>query len=118
MPNTSSKHFSEMGVEIIHDPMDPLCRGLNLFEQMLDERDEVGRGVMACDRDGAAPALGSDGHKPIAGISANGLVIALHGRSGLERFGRARLSLRERWVRTTGRAASGYTPEAARGMVG
>jgi len=60
------KALTKVGVEIIHDQVDPLGGGINLFEQMLDESDKVGLGTMVGDPDGAAPALGFYGHEQVA----------------------------------------------------
>src|SRR3990172_7105408 len=85
----NAEHFletlAEMGVEVIHDQMEAVCRDINLSEQMPDEGHEVGIGSWIGHHDGTPPALGLHRHEQIAGAGANVLVIHPHGRSGLDR---------------------------------
>ena len=56
---------AEMGIEVVHDQMDAVCRGIDLFEQILDEGHEVGLGAAVGNlaarafRDGWAKACGN-----------------------------------------------------------
>ena len=72
-----AEHFlktrAEMGIEIIHDQMDTVCRGINPFEQMPDEGHEVGLGPAIGDDDGTPSALGLHRHEQIAGAGTRSI---------------------------------------------
>src|SRR3972149_6469471 len=78
----NAEHFletlAEMGVEVIHDQMDAVCRDINLSEQMPDEGHEVGLGPVIHVLAGPPLALIQPPHDYIPGLSANVLVIHPH----------------------------------------
>jgi len=83
--------LAEVGIEVVQNQMDAARGGIDLFEQMPDEDDEIDLGTMVGNHDGSPSSLGFHCHEQIAGAGANVLVIQPHGRSGLDRQGRTRV---------------------------
>jgi len=59
------KTFSEMGIQIVHDKMDPSRFGIYGFDQMLNERYEIGLCSVVSNSDNPASTFWLDRYKQI-----------------------------------------------------
>ena len=77
LPSTSSKHLSEMRVQVIEHQVNSARFGVYASEQFFDEGDEVSLSSTRCDRDDSLPTLGLDRYEQIGGAVAYVLIVIL-----------------------------------------
>src|SRR5208282_2176412 len=82
---------AKVGAEIVENQVDAPCVRVDVFEQVLDEGNEIDFGPVIGNLDHPSSALGFHRHEQIAGAGAGILVVLLRRRPRLHRQGSARI---------------------------
>ncbi|HEX9276438.1 MAG TPA: hypothetical protein VGA51_08590, partial [Casimicrobiaceae bacterium] len=83
---------AKVGAQVVENQVDAPRGRVDVFEQVLDEGNEVDFGPVIGHLDRASSALGFDRHEQIAGASAGVLVVLLERRPRLDRQGSTRIA--------------------------
>ena len=79
------KALAEVRIEVVHHQMEAARGGIDVFEQVLDESDEVRLGTAVGDQDRSLSTFGLYRDEQIASADAYVLVILSHGHSRADR---------------------------------